>query len=135
MQEVFAVIPRAKELILYSDGGSIAFQAGSSEYKQIMDAWSRMTEHARQMPAFGVSIDELTRKEMGTGIWLEFIFPEELQSNDLSFDSLLIEVRGEYSGFNMIRNRQGLYQGRCIYVDLNGKTMADLKECLAAMGR
>ena len=59
----------------------------------IVEAWETITQGAHQMPAFGVSIDRLTREEMKSGNWLEFFFAEKYESNGLPFDSLLFVVR------------------------------------------
>ena len=130
MGEVFEIIPQAKSVAVYSDGAKSEFAADSSEFAEILKAWKKMTEGAHQMPAFGVSIDKLTREEMKTGNWVEFYFSPAQHSNGLPFDALLMVVRAEYRGVNLVRSWEGLYQGRCIYVDLAGGDMSALAASL-----
>ena len=133
MAEVFETIPQAERIAVYADGARREFAAGSEEFALLLGAWSEMTAGAHQMPAFGVSIDKLTREEMKKGDWVEFYFAEEKQGNGLPFDSLLMAVRAEYRGVNLVRNSGGAYQGRCIYVDFGGGDMSALASALAAI--
>lgn len=130
MTEVFEIIPQAESVAVYSDGAKSEFPAGSTEFAAIVSGWTKMTEGAHQMPAFGVSIDKLTREEMKTGNWVEFYFSPAQHSNGLPFDSLLMTVRAEYRGVNLVRGWEGLYQGRCIYVDLGRGDMSALSAAL-----
>ena len=130
MEEVFEIIPQAKSVAVYLDGAKSEFPAGSTEFAAIVSGWTKMTEGAHQMPAFGVSIDKLTREEMKSGKWVEFCFSSVRHSNGLPFDALLLTVRTEYRGVNLVRNWEGLYQGRCIYVDLDGGDMSALADAL-----
>ena len=81
------------------------------------------------MPAYGVSIDKDTRDALKTGLWLELKFSTTLTHNEMPFDSLLIEVDSEYSGFNIIRHHDNQYEGRCYYINLE-KDMSSLYETI-----
>ena len=124
MEEISKIIRQVEKIIIRKDGREKEFATGSDGYRSILRAWGEMTEGARRMPAFGVSLDALTRKQMREGTWLEFCFPKEFECDGLPFRSLLVQVRSEYRGFNLVRNTQGLYEGRCLYVDLNGDMSA-----------
>ena len=131
MIEVLSVMPQADRIVLYTDGTEKIFFRQDTEFLDIVEAWETITQGAHQMPAFGVSIDRLTREEMKSGNWLEFFFAEKYESNGLPFDSLLFVVRSEYKGINLVRrDEKGLYQGRCIYIDLNGRDMSALAAVL-----
>lgn len=130
MEEVFEIIPKAEKVAVYLGGIKSEFMAGSPEFSEILEAWQKMTEGAHQMPAFGVSIDKLTREEMKSGNWVEFCFSPAQHSNGLPFDALLMVVRPEYRGVNLVRNWEGAYQGRCIYIDLDGGDMSALAAAL-----
>ena len=131
MIEVLSVMPQADRIVLYTDGTEKIFSRQDTEFLDIVEAWETITQGAHQMPAFGVSIDRLTREEMKSGNWLEFFFAEKYESNGLPFDSLLFVVRAEYKGINLVRrDENGLYQGRCIYIDLNGRDMSALAAVL-----
>ena len=131
MIEVLSVMPQADRIVLYTDGTEKIFSRQDTEFLDIVEAWETITQGAQQMPAFGVSIDRLTREEMKSGNWLEFFFAEKYESNGLPFDSLLFVVHSEYKGINLVRrDEKGLYQGRCIYIDLNGRDMSALAAVL-----
>lgn len=131
MIEVLSVMPQADRIVLYTDGTEKIFSRQDTEFLDIVEAWETITQGAHQMPAFGVSIDRLTREEMKSGNWLEFFFAEKYESNGLPFDSLLFVVRSEYKGINLVRrDEKRLYQGRCIYIDLNGRDMSALAAVL-----
>ena len=83
-----------------------------------------MTATAIRMPAFGVSIVELTRREMKQGLWTEFRYEKETSCAGMAFDRLLVCVKEEFRGFNVVRHVQEKYQGRCFYVDLSGGDMS-----------
>lgn len=126
MAEIFEIILQADKVAVYSDGKKTEYSAGTAEFSEILGAWNTTIKGAHQMPAFGVSIDKLTREEMKAGHWVEFHFPQEQHSNGLPFNSLLLAVRPEYRGVNLVRGGEGQYQGRCIYVDLGGGDMSAL---------
>ena len=96
------------------------------EFEKILSAWGETLKEGRQMPAFGVSIDRLTREEMKKGEWVEFIFDGRCEINEMPFEKLLVKVEENYCGFNIIRyNSEGGYFGRCYYLQLkDGKNMS-----------
>ena len=85
------------------------------------------------MPAFGVALHNDTIEVMTKGIWVEFIFDNTKSHNEMLFDSLLINVVGEHSGFNIIRKYQGQYEGRCFYVDLIDNNLSTLEEYIKSI--
>ena len=70
------------------------------------------------MPAFGVSIDELTREDMKNGLWIELCFDGVQSFEAMDFEGLLIKVEKDFHGFNLIRRNNGKYDGRCFYLSL-----------------
>lgn len=76
-------------------------------------------EEARQVPALGVAIDNLVKEDMKEGIWIKFIFEKTFIKSEMPFDELLINVQKNSSGFNIIRGNNGIYDGRCYYLELN----------------
>ncbi len=116
-------IYEAEQIEIIKDG-AVAFKVskGDSLYKKILKEWSAMTEKAHQMPAFGVSIDDLTREEKKSGLWIEFVFGEEKSDCDMPFTKLLAAVKPKDCGLNLIRWDGKGYNGRCFYLDLNGET-------------
>ena len=92
----------------------------SNEFKNIIKTLKEVVEYSHDMPAFGVSIDNLTREEIKTGVWLELGFKNTGYFNEMPFDALLIKVEKDVYGFNLIRKYNGKYDGRCFYLSLNG---------------
>lgn len=92
---------------------------GDDKFEIILKTLKDKTKYAHDMPAFGVSIDDLTREEMKTGTWLELEFDKTYVFNDMPFDALLIKVEKDIYGFNLIRRYNGKYEGRCFYLSLN----------------
>ena len=100
---------------------------GDDKFEQIIVVLKNVTKHAHDMPAFGVSLDDLTINEMKEGIWLELVFNEPYVFNEMPFEALLIKVEKDIYGFNLIRKNNGKYDGRCFYLSLN-ESMNDLYE-------
>lgn len=102
--------------------------------KQIVACLEKMltAEGAYEMPAFGVSIHNLTVQEMQKGYWVKFVFEKEQEHNCMPFTELVFQVNPTHYGFNMIRKVEGLYQGRCFYYNL-AAPMQPLWDCLKNM--
>ena len=88
--------------------------------------------NSRQMPAFGVSLHNLTIEEMQYGIWVKFLFNKTIVKSEMSFDELLICVQKDCHGVNVIRGNKGRYEGRCYYLDLDGN-LDDVYEFLTSL--
>lgn len=80
---------------------------------------------SRIMPAFGVSLHNETLNALEKESWVQINFGKELSVNGLPFNALLFKLE-ETSGINLIRNQNGIFEGRCIYLDF-GKII-DLKQ-------
>lgn len=129
MEDIQTQAREARSVRVYKDGVVTEYEAGTENFRRILAAWEEMTSDAFQMPAFGVSIDALTREERKKGTWLEFVFDKE-RGGELPFERLLVACIPEYRGFNLIRYTQGGYNGRCYYLDLREKDMHTLCDCL-----
>ena len=124
MKELTDAVQTAGRIIVIADGREHCFEKGDAAFRAIIKAWDEMTATAIRMPAFGVSIDELTRREMKQGLWTEFRYEKETSCAGMAFDRLLVCVKEEFRGFNVVRHVQEKYQGRCFYVDLSGGDMS-----------
>ena len=124
MKELTDAVQTAGRIIVIADGRDHCFEKGDAAFRAIIKAWNEMTATAIRMPAFGVSIDELTRREMKQGLWTEFRYEKETSCAGMAFDRLLVCVKEEFRGFNVVRHVQEKYQGRCFYVDLSGGDMS-----------
>lgn len=115
------IFREANLINVYNDGVKTQYVPAKIDFEVIMAAFEDMIEGARNMPAFGVSLNDETQKAMQNGLWIEFEFPQTSSFNGMSFSKLLAEVVEGYKGFNIARyNKDGGYSGRCFYLDLNG---------------
>lgn len=76
---------------------------------------------ARLMPAFGVSLHQETLDALNAGQWLKISFSHEQNVNGLLFDALVFQL-SQSAGLNLIREYNGKYEGRCIYLDFDAET-------------
>lgn len=131
VMEIFEVFDETEIINVYDGGIKTAYSAGEDEYNKILVSWNEMIDGAHDMPAYGVSFDNLTREELKSGLWVEFDFGETMECNGMPFEKLLIKVEKDYYGFNLIRyNTNYGYDGRCFYLDLNGKNMGNFYDLL-----
>ena len=75
-------------------------------------------QSARLMPAFSVSLHNETIDALKEGKWLKLTFLHQQNVNGLLFDSLIFQLV-EVSGINLIRQYEGKYEGRCLYLDFD----------------
>ncbi len=115
----------AKGINVYIDGKVNAYPVGCEKFRGICLAWNDMLAGAHTMPAFGVSLDGDTRAALKEGVWAEFVFGCPYQCGGMSFEKLLVAVKGEWSGFNIVRyTAEKGYEGRCFYYSLQGNMKA-----------
>lgn len=120
-------LSKVEKIIVFKNSNKHTFLISDNEYSLLMTELKYLFQDAREMPALGVSLDDMTRTEMKAGNWIELIFNETLSHNGMFFDGWLINVVSDFTGFNIIRKNNNLYDGRCFYVDLmNNKTMQGL---------
>lgn len=113
----------------YKDGQQVLLS--QKEQNQIDNLFSEAIEDSFSMPAFAVSLDNLTKEEMKSGLWLEFVFDKTMSINEMPFDSLLVNVNKDQYGINLIRGNDCIYEGRCFYLDLRGKNLDELYDYLS----
>ena len=121
----------AESINVYNEGIIKTFASNSKQFQEILACWADMISYVHLMPAFGVSLNDLTLQAMQSGLWVEFDFAKQLESDEMPYEKLLIQVAKGNCGFNLIRyNAVGGYDGRCFYYDLNGKNMDELYDLL-----
>ena len=108
----------ASMIYIYNNGQQI--EITDEEMKDFENIFCESISSARQMPALGVAIDEYVKEDMKEGYWVKFIFEKTHIKSEMPFDELLIKIEKNSSGFNIIRGNQGVYDGRCYYLDLDG---------------
>ena len=121
-----SIISSANGVIIYMNGEELNIDKTHDDFALIIDEFLEMIDGGHDMPAFGVSLDTETRVAMKTGMWLEFTYNRAYEHNGMPFESLLLELNSDYSGFNLIRKANGKYEGRCFYISLVDKDMSKL---------
>lgn len=117
VQQIFEEV---QEINIYDNGSSMKLLPAQMGYKLVISGFKNLLANARQMPAFGVSLDNETREAMVEGLWVEFDFGKKLWYSQMSFEKLLVQVISTYSSFNVIRyNSNDGYSGRCYHFALN----------------
>lgn len=135
VEEIYKEFNDAEKINVYNDGVVKSYCAGSEEFTKVLDSWNELLSGTRQMPAFGVSLNDNTLQAMKSGLWVEFEFSEEKKCCEMPYEKLLINVQKSFCGFNIIRYTavRG-YDGRCFYIDLVNKNMADFYNLLCNLG-
>lgn len=115
------VVLESDKLLAYVEGEKK--EVNETQIKQIL---SNMMADCRQMPAFGVALDNEVKDAIKSKVWLELEYDKTIVFDEMPFDKLLIEVGEDYTGFNLMRHHDGKYEGRCYYVDLVEHDMSEL---------
>ncbi len=115
----------SNKITLFKDGENRVYDKDSIEFNELMSAFREMIRDSYEMPAFGVSLHDETVKAMQNGIWIKFDFPEQQAHNEMPFDALLVNIVADYEGFNLIRESENKYTGRCFYLNLDHQNMSD----------
>lgn len=131
MGELKDFLDKINSIIITKNNSQRLLLISDEEFTQIINEMKYIFCDVREMPAIGVSLDESTRLEMINGMWLELCFRDIEYHNDMPFESWLINVVPDYTGFNIIRKYNDKFEGRCFYVDLmNGKSLEGLYKIL-----
>lgn len=131
-QTIPEIFPAATQMIVYHDGVATTYDQGDAGYIAILAALDTMAQGSHEMPAFGVSLDTETRQARNSGLWLELIFDGTQSFHNFHFDSLLFAVQPDHQGFNLMRQLDGRYEGRCLYLALAGD-MQELFDTLSVL--
>jgi len=118
-------LQQIKSIKIYTNGDVKTISKDEKIFLEINNKLKDLFSNSRIMPAFGVSLDENVKQEIQTDNWIELEYSQTQTLNGLSFDKLLFRLEECY-GFNLIRNFNNSYNGRCIFIDLDKLT--DLNE-------
>lgn len=108
-----------QKIIIYDNGKQKEFAKDTKEYDKILQLWQIAVNSGYEMPAYGVSLDKETRKDLESGFYMEFIFDETKTHNEMPYDALLIKLMQNQGGYQLIRLHDGIYEGRCFYININ----------------
>lgn len=129
--ELYEAFDYSDVINVYDEGSVVSYGKGEDRFEEILSGFKTLIDGAHDMPAFGVSINSLTTKEMQKGLWVEFGFDQQYKSNGMPYEKLLVNVQKSFAGFNIVRyNSDSGYDGRCFYYDLVNKDMSDFYDIL-----
>lgn len=124
--QVTDALPFVQSQNLFVNGHEIVLtETEQTDFKQHIET---LFENSHTLPALGVVFDNEFKTDFQNGIFVSLKFDVPIEINDLPLDELWFRISPEASGFNLCRANHGIVQGRCIYVDLNGKTMQDFSD-------
>ena len=129
--ELKDVFDKADKINYLNDGEKECYYAGDERFEEVLLSFKEMIENARQMPAFGVSLNNETLKVINSGVWVEFDFGKTYESSGMPYEKLLINVNKSWQAFNLIRyNSSCGYAGRCFHYALVGNDMSNFYDIL-----
>ena len=103
---------------IYRDGTQIEL---SEENKNKFDElFCSSIEGAIQKPAYGVVTNDILQEQLKQGIWIKFTFSQTIIKSQMPFDELIINITKDSFGLNIYRGNDGVFEGRCFYLDLKG---------------
>ena len=124
--EAVDVMPYVDYSSLIVDG--VEIELSEEQQEQLNSQILQMFENVHTLPSFGVVFNDMYQEQIQQGKFVSLKFGEVLELNSLPFDELVFEVVSESQGINLMRGMNGVFQGRCIYVDLLEKNMQQISE-------
>ena len=124
-------LPYVQSADLIVNGNEIVLT--EDEQAQLQQQVVQLFEGSHTMPAFGVMFDDMYHEAIQKGTYVSLKFGRVFEVNELPFDELVFQVSPDWSGFNLFRGMNGIFQGRCIYIDLNGKTMQEFSDFINSL--
>jgi len=118
---VIDLIEKIESFTLIKNGKHSFLETSSKNFDEIKNNLLEVFKQGTLLPALGVSLHDLTTEEIKYGIWLKINFKNEQVKNDLPFTSLLIKLE-KTGGFNLIREFNNKYDGRCLFLHLEKTT-------------
>lgn len=103
------------------------------EQNQLQQKVLDLFEDSRTVPALGVIFDDLYHQEIQNGRYISLRFDRVFEVNELPFDELVFRVDAESQGVNLMRGMNGVFDGRCIYVNFAEKDMTELNDFISSV--
>lgn len=129
--ELYEAFDYSDSIVVYEEGVQASYEKDTVRYGEILTGFKELIKDAHEMPAYGVSLNRETLKELKNGLWVEFCFSETYECNGMPFEKLLVKAEKSFFGFNIIRyNSKNGYDGRCFYYDLVNKNMSNFYNIL-----
>ena len=106
---------------LFIDGKNEIILKENLKFNAIISKLEKLFCSSRLMPAFGVSMHRETQNALKADKWIKINFNKILTKNGLNFSALIFKLE-ETNGFNLIREYDNKFVGRCLYLDLDELT-------------
>ena len=119
--EMVSVLNKVDNFELILNGKTSKITKNEQKFEKIYEKLKEIFEKSKIMPAFSVSLHDLTKEDMRTHAWIKLNFTSTQSVNELAFEALTFRLDDCY-GTNLIRQTDGKFQGRCIYLDFFEKT-------------
>ncbi len=129
--EAIDVLPYVAQTNLIVDGNTI--ELSQEQQDQLFVQIEQLFEGSKTMPAFGVTTPEMFAEDLKSGNFVSMKFDGLFEVNGLPFDELVFKVDKDYHAFNLIRGNNGVYNGRCIYIDLDEKDMSEFDQFIQTL--
>lgn len=131
--EAVDVLPYVSQYNLLVNGNVV--ELSQEETEQLQQQVEKLFENSHTMPAFGVVTDEIFHEDVQNGYFVSMKFQTPIKINELPFDELVFKIGRDFHGFNLMRGNHGIFQGRCIYIDLQERTMEELYDFVEGLER
>lgn len=119
------VLPYVTSTSLLVDGQIV--EMTQDEQQSLQEQVAALFEDSRTVPAFGVVFDEMYKEEIKSGTYISLRFPQIMEVNELPFDELVFKIESDWTGVNLYRGINGVFNGRCIYLDFD-KDMSEIHD-------
>lgn len=112
-----SLLKNAPEIYVVVDGTKIKVND-----EHFYEQFDKLTDKAYFEPALAVALHEHTVSEIQHGYWLNFVYNATKTYAQMPFSELLISIKPNFYGFNIIRFNEERYGGRCYYLSLNNSS-------------
>lgn len=129
--EAIDVLPLVTNYNLLVNGNVV--ELTETEMQGLQQQIQTLFEDSHTLPAFGVVTNDMYQEDVKNGYFVSMKFDCPIQINDLPFDELVFKVEKDFHGFNLLRGMNGIFQGRCIYIDLQERNMEELYDYIESL--
>ena len=113
-----SILNKIQSLQFFFNNKQIKIDKFDPNFNLIIENFKKIFVLGRIMPAFGVSLHDETLSALKQDNWVRLNFDGTQTINELPFEALLFKLEDCY-GFNLIRENNGRYEGRCIYLSFD----------------
>lgn len=116
-EQLIEIMLDAPQKIVYKNGEQITVGT-----QQVLEILNNTLDKSYFSPAFAVTRPQDLEKMFKKGFWIEFCFNQTKTFADMPFEKLIINIKPDLWGINVMRFNEGNYSGRCFYLNLANTT-------------